>query len=364
MSHSATKSAPTHRILVINPGSTSTKIAVFDDDDCVLSRNIRHSVEELSAYLHIPDQLPFRLDHVLSSLQEANVSLCFSAVIARGGLIKPVPGGIYCINEQMLKDIVRPIRTHACNLGALIAYHVASLCNHCPAYIVDPALVDELDDVARLTGHPLIVRQPIWHALNQRAIARRLAAELGGRYEDFNFIGCHLGGGISIAAHRKGRAVEANNALDGEGPFSPERAGTLPAGDWLDVCTSGEYDTKELKRSLAGRGGLYALMGTTDVEDILRRADEGNQRARLVIDAMIYQTARHIGAAATALYGQVDTVFLTGGIAHSHYITEQLTARVRFIAPVHVFPGEDEMLALAQNALDVLRGKAEAKPYQ
>lgn len=352
------------KLLVINPGSTSTKIAVYDNEHPCLVRNIRHTVDELSCFSHIIDQFEFRKNLVLKELEANGIPFQFDAIVGRGGLLKPIPGGVYEVNDAMLDDILHAMRNHACNLGCLIAYELATLLPACRAFIADPGVVDELDEIARITGSPLMPRITIWHALNQRAIARRYAAEQHTRYEDLNLIVCHLGGGISVGVHRRGRAVDVNNALDGEGPFSPERAGTLPAGQLIDLCNSGRYTKDELKKRISGRAGLAAHLGTTDVPAIVRRIEEGDTHAELVLDAMIYQIARSIGAASVVLFGKIDAILLTGGMAHSDYIISRLKERISFLAPVHVYPGEDELEALALNALAALRGELPVQVYQ
>ncbi len=352
------------QILAINPGSTSTKIAVYEDEQPVLLRNIRHSVEELSHFEHIADQRTFRRDLVLDELRRMNIPFRFDAIIGRGGLAKPLSGGVYAVNEKMCRDMYYAKRQHVCNLGCIIAYDLARQLDGCQAFIADPVVVDEMEDVARVCGSPLMQRVPVWHALNQRAIGRRFALENGKRYEDLNLIICHMGGGISVAAHRKGRAIDANNGLDGEGPFSPERAGTLPSADLVRLCYSGRYTESELLKRIAGNAGLSAHLGTTDVKKIIENIEAGDQHAQLLIDAMIYQTAKAIAAEGAVLYGQIDAVLITGGIAHSDYITSRLRPRVEFLAPVHIYPGEDEMEAMALNALTALRGEQEVKVYE
>lgn len=351
-------------ILAINPGSTSTKLAVFEDETPHLTRTLRHSVEELSTFPQATDQFEFRKDLVLRELEADGIPLQFDAVIGRGGLFKPIPGGVYEINDLMLHDARHASRPHACNLGCLIAADLAARIPGCRAFIADPGVTDELEEVSRITGSPLMPRITIWHALNQRAIARRYAREQGTCYEDLNLIICHLGGGISIGTHLRGRCIDVNNALDGEGPFSPERAGTLPAGPLIDLCYSGRFTREELKKRISGHAGLAAHLGTTDVPTIVSRIAEGDRHAELVLNAMIYQTAKSIGAAATVLYGQVDAILLTGGIAHSDYVISRLTERVSFLAPVHVYPGEDELEALALNALGALRGELKIQEYK
>ena len=351
-------------ILAINPGSTSTKLAVFEDETPRLTRTLRHSVEELSTFPQATDQFEFRKDLVLRELEADGIPLQFDAVIGRGGLFKPIPGGVYEINDLMLHDARHASRPHACNLGCLIAADLAARIPGCRAFIADPGVTDELEEVSRITGSPLMPRITIWHALNQRAIARRYAREQGTCYKDLNLIICHLGGGISIGTHLRGRCIDVNNALDGEGPFSPERAGTLPAGPLIDLCYSGRFTREELKKRISGHAGLAAHLGTTDVPTIVSRIAEGDRHAELVLNAMIYQTAKSIGAAATVLYGQVDAILLTGGIAHSDYVISRLTERVSFLAPVHVYPGEDELEALALNALGALRGELKIQEYK
>lgn len=351
-------------ILVINPGSTSTKIAVYEDEKPVMLRNIHHSPEELKQFERITDQRTFRRDLVIRELEYLNIPLDFDIIIGRGGLARPVAGGVYRVNEKMCLDSYNAIRKHACNLGCMIAFELANSIPGCLPLIADPGMVDELDDVARISGSPLMPKIAIWHALNQRAIARRFAREYGKRYEDLNLIICHLGGGISVAVHRHGLAVDANNALDGEGPLSPERAGTLPAADLIHLCYSGKYTKEQLLKRIAGQAGLVAHLGTTNVKEIIGRIEKGDEQARLLIDAMIYQTAKTIAGDSAVLYGKVDAILLTGGIAYSDYITSRLRKRIEFLAPVHIYPGEDEMQALALNALAVWRGERELKEYR
>jgi butyrate kinase len=353
------------KILVINPGSTSTKMAVYEDEKPVLLRNITHSAEELAPYGDVTNQQNFRRQLVLDELRQADIPLQFDAVIGRGGLVKPISGGVYEINRQMLDDTMHGcvMHDHACNLGCLIAYEIASEIDGCRAFIADPGVVDELSPYARISGSPLMPRICIWHALNQRAIARRYARGIGKEYEDLNLIICHLGGGISVAAHEKGRAVDANNALDGEGPFSPERAGSLPAADLIRLCFSGKYSEKQLLKRIAGKAGLNAHLGTNNMREVLQRIKDGDEHAKLIVDAMLYHVAKNIAAEAAVLCGNIDAILLTGGMAHSEYIVSELRRRIGFLAPVYVFAGEDEMEALALNALAVLQGRREAKVY-
>lgn len=362
-----TKQKPHRRtginILVINPGSTSTKIAVFEDEKPIMLRNIHHSAEQLAQFEKITDQREFRRELVVKELEYLGIPMKFDIIMGRGGLARPVTGGVYRVNKKMCEDTYHAIRKHACNLGCIIAYELAQRIPGCLPLIADPGMVDELDDVARISGSPLMPRICIWHALNQKAIARRFAREYGKRYEDLNLIICHLGGGISVAVHRKGLAVDANNALDGEGPFSPERAGTLPAASLIHLCYSGKYTKEELLKRISGKAGLMAHLGTTNVKELLGRIERGDKEVELLIDAMIYQTAKTIAGCSAVLYGQIDAILLTGGIAYSDYITSRLRKRIDFLAPVHIYPGEDEMQALALNGLAVWRGEREMKEY-
>jgi butyrate kinase len=359
------------KILAINPGSTSTKIAVYEDTTPLLVRNIRHSTEELAAFSQVIDQFDFRKALVLSELEKEGIPFQFDAIIGRGGLIKPIPGGVYEVNDVMREGAKHCLRDHACNLGCLIAAELATLLPGCRAFIADPGVTDELDDIARITGLPQMPRITIWHALNQRAIARRFATEQTAlhpekpvRYEDLNLIICHLGGGISTAVHHQGRAIDVNNALDGEGPFSPERSGTLPMGDLIDLCYSDTLTKREVKKLIYGRGGLTAHLGTNDMLDIERRIEAGDTHAAEVLDAMIYQVAKSIGALSVVLSGKIDAILLTGGIARSEYVISRLTERISFLAPVHIYPGEDELEALAMNALGALRGELTVQEYK
>ena len=353
------------QILAINPGSTSTKIAVYEDEKPILLRTIRHSAEELSKFEDVIYEFPFRKQLVIDELRRNDIPLQFDAVIGRGGLVKPIAGGTYEINQVMLDDTHSGIamHNHACNLGCLIAYDIAKDIPGCRSFIADPGVVDELNEYARISGSPLMNRICIWHALNQRAIAKRFAKEIGRRYDEMNLIICHLGGGISIAAHDHGRAVDANNALDGEGPFSPERAGSLPAADLIRLCFSGKYTEQQLLKRVAGQAGLIAHLGSNDMRAIEQRIADGDEHAKLIVDAMIYHVAKNIVAEGAVLCGNIDAILLTGGLARSEYIIGGLRKRISFLAPIHCYPGEDEMQALALNALEVLRGRQEAKVY-
>lgn len=352
------------KILTINPGSTSTKIAVFDDLTAVLTENIAHSVSELSHFAKVSDQFGYRRDLVLKCLERHGIPLDFDAIVARGGLLKPIEGGVYEVNDVMLSELEHPMRNHACNLGCRIAVDIAAKIPGCRVLTADPGVVDELDDVARISGSPLLPRITTWHALNQRAIARRFAAEQGKRYEDLYLVVAHLGGGISVGAHRLGRCVDVNNAFDGEGPFSPERAGSLPPGSLIDLCYSQRYTREQLKRRISGNAGLAAHLGTTDVRSIVKMIEDGDKKAELVLNGMIYHVARAIGAAAVSLYGRVDAILLTGGVSYSEYVVSRVKERVEFLAPIFVYPGENEMLALATNGQAALTGELPIKEYK
>lgn len=351
-------------ILSINPGSTSTKIAVFEDKKPLFVETLRHSTSELSQYKNIIDQLKFRTESILNMLQIKGYSLPkIDAVVGRGGLLKPIGSGTYVVNDTMVEDLKKAERgEHASNLGGIIAYTLAKKYG-IPAFIVDPVVVDELDDVARITGMPEIEKSSIFHALNQKAIARRLSSDLHKKYEETNLIIAHLGGGISIGAHRCGRVVDVNDALNGEGPFSPERSGGLPVLDLAKLCYSGKYTFDDMKKKLIGHGGMTAHLGTNDVREVYRMIENGDKRAELILDAMAYQTAKEIGAMAAVLCGKVDAIGITGGIAYNEDFVKRIKDRVKFIAPIYVYPGEDEMLALAEGAYRVLCGEEKAKVY-
>lgn len=350
-------------ILAINPGSTSTKIAVYDNDKPLLVKNIAHSPEDLSQFAEIAHQKDFRRQLVLDTLREARIEPRFDAVIGRGSLAKPVEGGVYIVNRRMVDDALNAPDQHACDLGCVIARDIADLNPGTPCFTADPGSVDELNDWVRISGSPLLPNKCIWHALNQRAIARRYAKSIGKRYSELNLIICHLGGGISVAAHDHGRAVDANNALNGDGPFSPERAGTLPAGELINLCFSGKLTQQELLKRIAGTAGMSAHLGTNDMRVALQRVADGDKHAQLIVEAMIYHTAKAIAAQGAVLCGKVDAILITGGMAHSDYIVSRLQQRIDWLAPVHCFPGEDEMQALALNALATLNGEITAKQY-
>ncbi len=353
------------KILVINPGSTSTKIAVYNSREVQFETTITHSAKQLSKFKQIIDQLDFRKQIICDELRRNAISLNFNAIIARGGLIKPIPGGVYSINEKMKLDVLTPMRHHASNLGCLIASEIAQKQETpCPAFIADPGVVDERQEIAKVSGFPLLPKIAISHVLNQRAIGRQYAREQQVEYDSLNLIISHIGGGISIGVHQQGKIIDVNNALDGDGPFSPERAGTLPSGALIDLCFSGKYTQDELKKKIAGHAGLMAYLNSTDLRIILKRIEKGDKKAQFIVEAMVYNIAKYIGAAATVLKGNIDAILLTGGIAYSEYVINLLKERIIFLAPIAVYPGEKEMEALALNALAVLNGQLEAKEYQ
>ncbi len=354
-----------YRLLIINPGSTSTKIAIFDNEKPVLEQTLRHSNEELAPYATIIDQYEFIKNFILETLNANGINITkLSAVVGRGGLLKPMEGGTYSVNAKMLDDLRHALMgQHASNLGAIIASEIASQLG-IQAFIVDPVVVDEMDEIARFSGMPEINRISIFHALNQKAVARRAAAELNKEYEDMNLIVAHLGGGISVGAHKKGRVVDVNNALDGEGPFSPERTGSLPVGGLMKLCYSGKYTIDEMKKKVTGKGGLVAYLGTNDGREVEKMIEDGDKNAELIYKAMAYQIAKEIGACAAVLEGKVDVVCLTGGLAYDKLLIRWIKEMVEFIGDVRVFPGEDEMIALTEGGLRVLRKDEAAKEYK
>jgi butyrate kinase len=352
-------------ILAINPGSTSTKIAVFRNTKSVFLKTIRHTSANLEQFERITDQFHFRKEMILNELKDSELDVNeISAVVGRGGLIRPVESGVYEVNDTMIQELKEARRgEHASNLGGLIAMDIAQSLPDARAFIADPVVVDEMNDVARLSGHPYFERRSIFHALNQKAIARSHAKTLDREYEDLNLIIAHLGGGISVGAHKKGKVIDVNNALDGDGPFSPERTGGLPVGQFASLCYSGDYSYEEVKKMIKGQGGLVAYLDTNDAYEVELMVRDGNEKAKLVQDAMSYQIGKEIGALSAVLNGEVDSIILTGGIAHNPMVVDYVRSMVRFIAPVAIYPGEDEMQALAENGLRVLKGEETVKQY-
>jgi butyrate kinase len=349
------------RLLVINPGSTSTKVAVFQGEQVAASETLRHDAAAIAAFSRIFDQFDMRKEAVVEFLARAGFAMNqLSAVIGRGGVLPPVEGGVYEVDDAIVEALYEHGWNHASSLGGLIARDIARAAR-IPAYIADPVTTDELDDVARYTGLPEIERRSVFHALNQKAVARQAASALGREYHDCNLIVVHLGGGISVGGHRKGRVAEVSNALDGEGPYSPERSGTLPNTGVIRLCFSGDYTEREMRRKITGQGGLVAYLGTNSLLDVEKRIAEGDSQAKLCYEGMAYQVAKEIGRVACAMSGEVDAIVVTGGAANSKMLVEWITARVKFIARVMVYPGEEEMLALARAALRALAGVEQVK---
>jgi butyrate kinase len=353
------------RVLAINPGSTSTKIAVYQNTEPIFLKNIKHTTEDLSPFSKITEQFQFRKEIILQQLHDADMHIeNLQAVVGRGGLLKPIPSGIYEVNEAMIADLKSNSRgEHASNLGGLIASDLVKSLPNAKAYIVDPIVVDEFDDIARISGHPLLERFSIFHALNQKAVAREYAKSIRRKYEDLNLIVVHLGGGITIGAHQKGRVIDVNQGLDGEGPFSPERSGTLPVMDLVRLCFSGKYSSQEVQKMVKGEGGLVAYLGTNNAYDVEKMVDAGDTRAELIYHAMAYQVAKYVGEMYTVLKCEVDAILITGGIAYDKGFVNWIQERIYKLAPIHVYPGEDEMKALAINGLMVVRGELDVKVY-
>lgn len=352
------------RILILNPGSTSTKIGVFHNERCIFEVTLRHNSEELQRFHSIIDQYGFRKRHILESLHEQGINISkFDAVCARGGLLRPIEGGTYEVNDVMIEDLKSGYAgQHASNLGGIIAREIADGLN-IPSYIVDPVVVDEMSALAKISGMPEIERKSIFHALNQKAVARQAAASLGKRYENMKMIVTHMGGGITVGVHDRGKVADVNNGLHGEGPFSPERAGTVPAGDLVDLCFSGKYTREDIMKKLVGTGGLLGYLDTTDAVRVENMIQSGDEKARLIYDAMAYQVAKEIGAASAVLKGEVEVIVLTGGLAYGKSFVSSIRSYIDWISDVLVYPGENELQSLAQGALRVLLGEEQSKRY-
>ena len=350
--------------LIINPGSTSTKIGVFEDETLLFEETLRHSTEEISKYATIFDQKDFRKNIIIDLLKSKEFDVkSLGMVVGRGGMLKPIPGGTYACTDALVKDLeVGVSGQHASNLGGILAREIADEIG-VPSFIVDPVVVDELMPIARYSGVPELPRVSIFHALNQKAVAKRYAKETGKKYEDLNLIVVHMGGGVSVGPHKNGKVIDIFNALDGDGAFSPERSGAVPVGALVTMCFSGEYTQAEVYKKLVGNGGFNAYVGTNDMRDVEKMVNEGNEKAAEVRDAFILQMSKNIGAMATVLEGKVDQIIVTGGIAYDKYVVAKLKERCEWIAPFTVYPGEDELLALVQGGLRVLNGEEEAKNY-
>ncbi len=350
-------------ILAIDPGSTSTKAALYEDERPLFELVINHTAEELGCYDNVVDQFEWRQDLVIYHLSQEGFDITnLSAVIGRGGIIKPIEGGVYQINDALWHDTKHPYLEHACNLGALIARAIADQVG-VNAYIADPVVLDEMCDEARISGLPQTPRRSIFHALNTRATARIHAKKQNTKVEDLNLIMVHMGGGTTVSLHAKGRVIDTFCGLGGDGTFSPERAGRVAANTLVDLCFSGEYTQKQMQRLITGAGGFVAHLGTNSVIEVLKRIESGDDHAKLIVNAFCYNVAKDIGALSTVACGEIDGIILTGGIAHSEMICNSIEARCKFIAPVYRYPGENELDALAANALGVLRGEIEAKEY-
>ncbi|MDE5412224.1 butyrate kinase [Alkalihalobacterium chitinilyticum] len=352
------------RVLVINPGSTSTKIAVYEGYTPLFMTKIEHSLTQIQSLSTVEEQYDFRKKVVLKTLDEEGINLSkLDAVVGRGGLVRPIPSGTYAINELLLEDLKDGYAGwHASNYGGIIAYEIANQLN-IPSFIVDPVVVDEMEEVATVSGLKGIARKSIFHALNQKATARIAAKALGKKYEDLKLIVVHMGGGITVGVHKEGRVIDVNDGLYGEGPFSPERAGTLPTGAVIDLCFSEGMTKEKALKLMAGSGGLVSYLGTQDGHVIEQSIENGNEEALFYYESMAYQIAKEVGAASTVLSGEVDGIILTGGLAYSERLILSLTAKLEWISDILVYPGEDEMLALATGAIRIINGDETAKHY-
>lgn len=343
------------KVLVINPGATSTKISAFDEDKEVMRVNISHSAQELSQFAHIAEQMPYRKKLILDALRENGMEVSdFDAVCGRGGLLRHIPSGTYAVNDNVIHDILNPsYGEHAANLGAYIAMELAKPAG-IPAYFVDPVCVDELQEVARISGMKGMERQSFFHALNHKSVARRAAEQIGRPYEELNLIVAHLGGGVSVAAHERGRVVDVYNVKD-DGSMGLDRGGALPVNAVVELCYSGR-SRAEVKRILGAEAGVYSYLGTKDFREVLKRMQEGDAEAALIFRALAYQLAKDIGAMAAVLRFEVDAIVYTGGMAYSDSLCKEITSYISKVAPVICLPGEEEMRSLAEGALRVLHG--------
>ena len=350
--------------LIINPGSTSTKIGVFEDETLLFEETLRHSTEEISQYASIVDQKDFRKKIITDLLKEKDFDIkSLGMVVGRGGMLKPIPGGTYAVTDDLLEDLkIGKQGQHASNLGGILAREIADEIG-VPSYIVDPVVVDELAPVARYSGVKELPRTSVFHALNQKAVAKRYAKEVGKAYDSMNLIVVHMGGGVSVGAHEKGKVIDVFNALDGDGAFSPERAGAVPSGALIKMCFSGEYTEKEVYSKIVGKGGFNSYLGTNDMRNVIKMIEEGNEEAKAMFDAFIFQVTKDIGSMACVLNGKVDQIIVTGGIAYNATVINCLKEKAGWIAPFTVYPGEDELLALVQGGLRVLNGEEKAMEY-
>ncbi len=350
--------------LIINPGSTSTKIGVFEDETLLFEETLRHSTEEIAQYASIVDQKDFRKEIITNLLKEKDFDInSLNMVVGRGGMLKPIPGGTYAVTDDLLEDLkIGKQGQHASNLGGILAREIGDSIG-VPSFIVDPVVVDELCDIARYSGVPELPRTSVFHALNQKAVAKRYAKETGKAYDTLNLIVVHMGGGVSVGAHENGRIIDVFNALDGDGAFSPERAGGAPVGALIKMCFSGQYTEKEIYKKFVGNGGFNAYLGTNDMRDVEKMVNDGDAKAKEIRDAFIFQVSKDMGSMAAVLKGKVDQIVVTGGIAYDKGVVAGLKERCEWIAPFTVYPGEDELLALVQGGLRVVNGEEEAKVY-
>jgi butyrate kinase len=352
-------------ILAVNPGGTSTKLGVYRETESLFEENIRHLPGDLEKYPTTISQLPMRRDVILEALREKGLELSeLTAVVGRGGAFKPLESGTYRVNTRLLDDITEGTTLqadHPSNLGAPLAHSIAEMAG-IPSFFVDPVCVDEMVDEARLSGHPLLPRLSLSHALNIRMVAYKAARELGREFDGINLVVLHLGSGISVNALRKGRMVDTSNANDG-GPFSPQRVGALPTTGVVKLCFSGGYEAGEVKKMFLKQGGLFGYLGTDHVGEAVKRAEDGDEQADLVLRAMVYQIAKEAGAMAAVLDGELDAVVVTGGIAHNSWLVEKIGTKLAFLGRMLVYPGESELEALARGVLRVLDSVEEEKTY-
>ncbi|MFU8787360.1 MAG: butyrate kinase, partial [Candidatus Izemoplasmataceae bacterium] len=343
----------------------STKLAVYENETCVFKVSVKHESDEITKYERIIDQYEFREKAILDALKKSDINLKdLDAVVGRGGMLKPIEGGTYAVNDAMIEYIKKaPRGEHASNLGCVIAKAIGDEYT-IPSFIVDPVAVDEMDDIARYTGMPEIRRDSLFHALNQKAVALKAARDLKKPYNELNLIVAHLGGGISVGAHQMGRVIDVNNALDGDGPMSPERSGSVPLGPLYKMIFTGDYTLKDIQKKNYGQGGLVAYLGTNDGYEIEKRIKDGDEHAKFIYSVMCYQIAKEIGSCATVLKGKVDAIILTGGLAYDTFAINLIKERTEFISPIMVYPGEDEMEALVLGGLRVLKGEEIAKEYK
>jgi len=353
-------------ILVIYPRASYTRIAVYDNRKQMFLTNIRHPQDLIGKFKHVIEQLDIRKKSILEELVKAGINLNqIKAIVGRGGLYKPMDGGVYKVNNAMIRDTRKPMGEHESNLGGILAYELAKeAMKDTIALIVDPACVDEMSEISKISGLPEIARKSMMHTLNQRTIARRFAREMGKNYEDMNGIVAHLGNGMSVGAHKKGRIIDVNNGLIGDGPMSTERSGSIPAGDLVELCFSGEYSKEEILSKLKGKGGVFAYLGIKDVHEIEQQINQGDQHTALIFSAIGYQSAKEIGALSTVLLGEIDGILLTGELAHSNYLMNVITSHIKHLGLVRIYPGEDEMESLAMYGYMVLDGDIKAKEYK